>query len=140
MKKTRKHKASFDVVFKILKQAIIDSKITITELSDTIDVDNDVLNLIFNNETEVITAISKLLELSKIDIFYYKKVWRLYKIKRTNYGFTIKRIVAPYFTVKYDVSTCEFYNFKYKKQQTKQSEYTKKVLMNEVRVLINKLL
>lgn len=113
------------------KKVIQENNITIQEISENTNIDEQLVHIIFN---EVITNdLSRVLDFLKIKLIIKPLKFKPYSIiddKGTS--IKIKRRIKPYCSMYYDKATGKYYNFNVKHKSMKLSQKRKDIIIDEM--------
>ncbi len=138
MRKPAKRKpvriASLSDIFDATMKRMIRHNLSIQEIAENTDIDEELLEIFLNNENNVINDLSRLLEFLKINTYYKENYFTAYKIIDAGKQLKIARIIKPKCSIYFDKATQKFYRF-YAKfgRHNIISETRKQVFMSEMK-------
>lgn len=123
---------SLDYILEITKQVIQDKKLTIKELADNIEAEEQIIEILLNPNNDVVGALSRLIELTNVRLRYVQKPMKVYKIYDNGAQLKIRRTLKPFCWMYFNRATQEFYNFEQKFKREKISTTTKEIIISEM--------
>lgn len=119
--------------FGVLKDRFEENNITFNDINLNTDIPEEILQIYFSNENNVVRDLSTLFEFGKVKFNIVSRVFKVYMIFDDNQQIKITRVIEPKASVYYDRATQNYYRFEFKKKRLKSStEINKNLIINEI--------
>lgn len=126
--------ANLSDIFDATMKRIVRHNLSIQEISENLDIDEELLEIFLNSKNNVINDLSRLLEFLKINTYYKENYFTAYKITDAGTQLKITRFIKPKCSIYFDRPTQKFYRFsmKYGKHNI-ISDTRKQLFMSEMK-------
>lgn len=135
MPKTIINHRSFEEIIREMFDSFGEHNITLDEVAKSTKVDKELILLLLNNDSQILTNISKLIYFANFRMVLRKYPMRNYRTINTDDSneIVIVRRYYPKSSIRYDKSTGEFFNlkFKYKMVERRMTEIYRKQIIQD---------
>ena len=112
------------------KNVLTENNLTIQEVAENVDINEDLLNIIFN--TTLTDDMTRILDFLKVKILVKKNLFKTYRIVDSGSVIKIKRIIKPYCYMYYDRATDKYYDFNTNFKAIKIPKQRKEIFISEM--------
>ena len=121
-------------IFDVAMKKMVEDNLSIQEIAENIDIDEELLEIFLNSKNNVINDLSRLLQFLRINTYYKDNYFRAYHITDDKTQLKITRIIKPRCSIYFDKSTQNFYKFSMvHKLHNKISNTRKQIIMSEMK-------
>jgi hypothetical protein len=132
-KRIKKSKKSLLIHFDELKARFGNHNLTYREIHLNTNIPEEMLQIYFSDENQVIKDLSTLFEFGKTTLSSLPRVFTTYKIFDNGKMLKIARLIEPKASMYYDKATQRYYRFEFKRKRFKGSEeINKDLVINEM--------
>jgi len=127
----KKNQHTLEDVFKAVKERLINNNLSLKEISDSMGVSEEILDIFFDESNNVVSDLSNLIAFSKTVLTFRQYQFRPFIITEEKEYIKITKTLVPKCSVYYSKISEEFYRF-YTPHQKNLTEEAKQVALNEM--------
>lgn len=136
----KKRYKTLQEIFEEVKKVAVDNNLSIHDFQDNTGVDSQLLRIFFNDSTDVVASLSRVIEFSKLKLHSRKLKFKPYRITDQGEMIKVTRVVSPRCFMYYSKETAKFYQFEYSKRQLRKSKTTEDIIKSEIKNLLERYL
>jgi len=138
MPKLKKYISSLEDAFKSANKIVENNNLTIQEIAENINCDEELVEIFLNNDNDVSGALTRMFVFLNIRIKSKEFLFQSHKAYDNGTYVKIKRIINPQCSIYYDRTRQIFYDFSMKYKREKITETRKNIIITEMSDFLEK--
>lgn len=133
-----KQDESFLEFWEQFTERVFEHKISLEEIEKQTQIDPELMTIIFNEKSEVISAIARLIAFGNFQMKFRRMMSRWYTIEVGETQIKVVRTIYPRCSIRYEKDTDIYFDFQMKKKREKISEEYKQLIISQMKKYVDK--